>query len=377
MIRFSVDNFLPFLGSATSVVSSKPVFPILSCVMIHAKTEGYVMLTASDGETWFTTKAPCITVTENVETCVDAMDLSRALANLKGADVEITIDDDKHQMLCDYSQGHFALPIMSCQEFPSLESPKDSKSVILDAHALTTAINKTLFATANDDLRPVMNGINFAFDASGMACGATDGHRLVKYVYKDLCIIGDDYNVTLPTKPASIVKAVLDGIESKVRMAWDDRMLSVSNEAFRLVTRLCEQKYPDYNRVIPTDNDIEAVVEKDAIVMALKRVTPMCQASSELVKFVFDKDGLMLEAEDYDMSKAAKEKVSCNYMNEHIAIGFKAPLALLLLSNIDTEKVNIAFKDEKHAVLFRPVVDSDSAQESEYTSLLMPMIITM
>ena len=276
MIKFKVDDLLPYIGSAASVVSAKPVYPILTCVRMDARTDNSLILTTSDGESWFTTKAPCELVSEPFDICVDANDLVRALSNLKGKDVAMNVNSDKHQAEFDYGCGHFALPFQSGDEFIKMETPTDGTSVIMDAKALVNAINKTLFAAANDELRPVMNGIHFDFLNDKMTCGATDGHKLVRYI--DYKVTNENLacnNVTLPKKPASIIKGVLDGVDSQVRVTYDDRLLSVSNAAFRLVTRLCEQKYPDYVRVIPTNNNIETVVDKNDLVMALKRVAPM------------------------------------------------------------------------------------------------------
>ena len=378
MMKFKVDDLLPYIGSAASVVSAKPVYPILTCVRMDASIDGSLILTTSDGESWFTTKAPCELVSEPFDICVDANDLVRALSNLKGKDVTMNVNSDKHQAEFDYECGHFALPFQSGDDFIKMETPTDGTSVIMDAKALVNAINKTLFATANDELRPVMNGIHFDFRDNGIACGATDGHKLVRYM--DFNVTNDGLscdNVTLPKKPASIIKNVLDGIDSQVRVTYDNRLLSVSNSAFRLVTRLCEQKYPDYARVIPTNNNIEVVVDKNAMVMALKRVAPMCQASSELIKMVIEKDNVTLIADDYDMSRSARESISCAYMGEPLTIGFKASMLLLLISNIDGDKVNMAFLDDKHAALFRPVGGDEMPPRDWYISLLMPMVINM
>lgn len=377
MLKFNVDEFLPYLSSAASVVSNKSVFPILSCVMIRANSQDGAIITTSDGETWFTTRARLSACDGTANFCVDANDFVRALVNLKGQAVTVNVNGDKNQIECLYESGRFALPFFSCDEFPKAEIPSGNKEVILKSGILLNCIAKTLFATANDELRPVMNGIHFDFTSDGMACAATDGHKLVKYGNTDVEIQSPEtYSVTLPKKPASIIKSVIDGVDSDVRVAFDDRYLSVSNEAFRLVTRLCEQSYPDYNRVIPTDNNIEAVVNKEELIMALKRVTPMCHAANEVVKLEFNKEQLTLIAEDYDLSKSARERLTMSYTGDDIAIGFKAPFLLGLLSNIDGDNVNIAFKDEKHAVLFRPVIDGSEAKEY-YTSLLMPMIISM
>jgi len=378
MIKFKVDDTLPYIGSAASVVSAKPLYPILTCVRMDARTDNSLILTTSDGESWFTTKALCELVDEPFDICVDANDLVRALSNLKGKTVVMNANADKHQAEFDYGCGHFALPFQSGDEFIKMETPTDGTSIIMDAKSLSDAINKTLFATANDELRPVMNGIHFDFLTDGMACGATDGHKLVRYV--DFTVKNNDLardNVTLPKKPASIIKNVIDDIDSQVRVTYDDRLLSVSNAAFRLVTRLCEHKYPDYVKVIPTNNNIEVVVGKDDMVMALKRVAPMCQASSELIKMVIEKDNVTLIADDYDMSKSARESMSCDYTGEPLTIGFKASMLLLLLSNIDGDKVNMSFLDDKHAALFQPVVTGDEQPTDKYVSLLMPMVINI
>lgn len=366
MVKIKVDDLSPCIACATNLVNGKSIMPILSCVMMECKKD-HTIITASDGETWLTMRLPSESDNDGFNICVDAQDVSKALANLKGKTLSIDVNDSK--MVCNHGTGRFALTGQSVDDFPRVEKNETIATVILNAASLSTAINKSIIAAANDTLRPVMCGVHFDFVGNDIVSVASNGHQLIKYTINDAVVeASGETGLTLPRKPAGIIKNILSDIDDNVKMCIGERALTISNENMRMVTRLPEQRYPDYNRVIPTNNNNVAVVDKSEFLLALKRVAPMCTVSTEMVKVSISNDGIVLTGDDYDMGKKAQENVTCEYNGQSLLIGFKSSMLIALISNIDSDKVTISMNDAMHAVLF-----TDDSKSN--TSLLMPMII--
>jgi DNA polymerase-3 subunit beta len=258
-----------------------------------------------------------------------------------------------------------------------MASPDGAKTKLMDAKKLLTAIEKAGFATANDELRPVMNGVRFEFFADGMVAVASDGHKLAKY--KDLTITYDNsedqtvYGFTMPKKPCSTLLNVLGStVAGDIKVMFNDRCFTVNNTQFKMSARLIEGRYPNYDSVIPKDNDRIVTIAKNDFVAAMKRVLPMGNANSELVALSFSMGMMTISAEDFDFSKSASENVGCDYAQEEFTIGFKGSTLLQLLQNIDTDNVKVMLKDPSRAGV---LCEDKPNGVYEYTSLIMPMLI--
>lgn len=381
-ITFMSDEILPSLAMVSSVVNPKNSLPILNDVRIETKDDGnggtILVFMASDSETWLQMKATCEESDKDVAICIEAKSLLQALRNLGGKRVEMTIDDDKHTVLCSYGNGRFSLPFNNANEFPlPIATIDDAKEKRIDAQKLLTAIEKAGFATANDELRPVMNGVHFDFYPYGMVTCATDGHKLAKYTDLTITFDGDANPVidgyTLPKKPChTLISVLANTVAGDVKISFNDRLVAVNNTMFKMTTRLIEGRYPNYDAVIPKDNNKIALVDKAAFVSALKRVLPMSNTSSELVSVKLSMGLLTLAAVDFDFSKSASEDIECDYSGAELAIGFKGSTMLSVAQNIDCEQIKIALKDPSRAGLFTPAKDGET---TAYVSLLMPMLI--
>lgn len=382
IIKFQTEDFLPSLAMVNSVVLSKNALPILGDVRIETKEDNnggvYAELMTSDSETWLQMKAPLIESEIGVTFCIEAKGFLQALRNLGDQTVTLKIDNTNHIATCDYGNGHFSLPYEDANEFPlPVTTLENAKTKLIDGKKLRVAIEKAGFATANDELRPVMNGVHFDFFADGMIAVASDGHKLAKY--KDLTITYDNsenpviYGFTMPKKPCSTLLNVLGStIVGDVKVVFNDNCFMVNNTQFKLTARLVEGRYPNYDSVIPKDNDRVVVIPKNDFVSALKRVLPMGNASSELVVLSFTMGMMTISAEDFDFSKSASENVGCDYAQDAFTIGFKGSTLLQLLQNIDTDNVKVMLKDPSRAGV---LTEDKPNTEYEYTSLIMPMLI--
>ena len=381
-ITFMSDEILPSLAMVSSVVNPKNSLPILNDVRIETKDDGnggtILVFMASDSETWLQMKATCEESDKDVAICVEAKSLLQALRNLGGKRVEMTIDDDKHTVLCSYGNGRFSLPFDNANEFPlPIATIDDAKEKRIDAQKLLTAIEKAGFATANDELRPVMNGVHFDFYPYGMVTCATDGHKLAKYTDLTITFDGDANPVvdgyTLPKKPChTLISVLANTVAGDVKISFNDRLVAVNNTMFKMTTRLIEGRYPNYDAVIPKENNKIALVDKAAFVSALKRVLPMGNSNSELVALGFNSGNMTISAEDFDFSKSASEDVCCDYTQEPFSIGFKGSVLLQMLQNIDGDVVKLAMSDASRA----GVISEDKSHECyDYTSIIMPMLL--
>ena len=381
-ITFMSDEILPSLAMVSSVVNPKNSLPILNDVRIETKDDGnggtILVFMASDSETWLQMKATCEESDKDVAICIEAKSLLQALRNLGGKRVEMTIDDDKHTVLCSYGNGRFSLPFDNANEFPlPIATIDDAKEKRIDAQKLLTAIEKAGFATANDELRPVMNGVHFDFYPYGMVTCATDGHKLAKYTDLTITFDGDANPVvdgyTLPKKPChTLISVLANTVAGDVKISFNDRLVAVNNTMFKMTTRLIEGRYPNYDAVIPKENNKIALVDKADFVSALKRVLPMGNSNSELVALGFNSGNMTISAEDFDFSKSASEDVCCDYTQEPFSIGFKGSVLLQMLQNIDGDVVKLAMSDASRA----GVISEDKSHECyDYTSIIMPMLL--
>lgn len=378
-IKFNVDEWLPRLSQVVGVVNSKNPLPILGDILIKTDMEAQrgLTFTASDSETWLTIEAPHLSFDDSFEICIAAVDFYKALCNLKGKQVCMTLDAEHHTVECDYGNGRFTMAYEDATEYPKPNmDASDSKSKVIDADKLLYAVNKPDYATANDELRPVMNGIRLEFFADGMVAVASDGHKLAKF--KDLSIIPEGDNVevcgfTLPKKPAGVLRNLLNQFGGDVSITFNDRCATfVIADCFTLNTRLIEGRYPNYESVIPRENTIVATIDKAAFLAAMKRVLPMSNASSELISFKFTMGNMEISAEDYDFSRTASENISCDYASPDLQIGFKGSVIMAVLQSIDDDSVKVYLKDSMRAGVFMPATQKDN---TSYLALAMPMLI--
>lgn len=374
---FEVDSILPRLAQCVSIVNTKNSLPILSDLFIETNDlQGDIVITASDSETWLSVKADVVEADKDIRFCIGASDFYKALSNLKGKTIEMVIDESTHVVTCSHGKGHFSLPYDDANEFPKATPIDDDGETVttkvIDGSRVLRSLEKAGFAVANDELRPIMNGVHFDFLGNMMVTVATDGHKLAKY--SDMTIQGDmtPSGFTLPKKPSTTLMNILSGYDGNIKVVFNDRSVVVNNKDFKMTTRLIEGRYPNYDSVIPKDNEIEVTVSKQDFVSALKRVLPMSNTSSELVSVKLSMGLLTLAAVDFDFSKSASEDIECDYSGAELAIGFKGSTMLSVAQNIDGEQIKIALKDPSRAGLFTP---AKYGETTAYVSLLMPMLI--
>ena len=373
-MTFTVSNktLSEVLTMLTKVVSSKNVLPILDNVIF--KVEGDLLhLTAADPENVITATIGVTEATGEGDFAVNAKDMMDASKNLQ--DTTLTFTTEENIVRISYTNGLFSLPTEKTDEFPKVMDINENEAVIIDIPEgmLQENIARTVFATAQDELRPVMNGIYFDLTDESLNVVASNGHHLVRNRLTTIKATETNRGAfILPKKPAAILKNILKKGEDTVTIKADTQRVEVTTENFTLNSRLIEGRYPNYNSVIPKANPNILTVDRVTLIAALKRTIPFANDSSNLVKVHVEMGSLQLEAEDYDFSKTATERMTCDYGGNAMTIGMKGSTLVEILDNIKCAEIEMQLADPSRAALILPAQQPD---DQEILMLQMPMLI--
>jgi DNA polymerase-3 subunit beta len=369
----SSSELLGHLQAISRVISSKNTLPILDNFLFNLSGND-LEITASDLESTLITRMKL----ENTEgDGIIALPARILLETLKEFSVQpLTFDINMETMAVVISSenGKFNVIGQNGIDFPALPAIKSEKRITfnINADVLLSGIVKTLFATADDELRPVMGGIFVEASTDKITFVASDAHKLVRYQRMD-AHADDNANFILPKKPASLLKNILPREEGPVTVEFDDKNAFFNLSNYKVVCRLVEGNYPNYNSVIPKNNPRKITIDRVEFFNTLKRVSVFSNQASNLVKLQLKGNQITVSAQDIDFSISAYERIKCQYEGEGIEIGFKSVFLLEILANIGSQDVMIELADPTRAGLFLPVsTDNDS---EDLLMLLMPMMI--
>ena len=359
------------LTALSRVINSKNALPILGDFLFEIDNNT-LYLTASDSENVMKTQVELTESDDNFRFAIGNHDMLEAIKGISEQPVTFDVSLDQNLVKISYQNGLFSLPIDNADEYPVAQPVGDfAKTITLSNAILAENINRSIFATAQDELRPVMNGIYFDLTADHLAVVASDGHKLVRN--KVFSIKSDEPSAfILPKKPANLLKNLLGKDGGDVTIRFDERNAEVNYGDGVLQCRLIEGRYPNYNSVIPQNNPNEVRVDRLGLLSALRRVQPFANDSSNLVRFHVEGSTLQLDAEDYDFSKTATERMTCDYNGSPLSIGFKGNAFIEVLSNIECQDVLIQLADSSRAGLVLP---SEQPEDQEIVMLMMPMLL--
>ena len=372
-MRFTVSStaLANRLTALSRVINSKNSLQILGDFLLEV-IDGRLHLTASDSEVMMKTTLELNETDVDGRFCVGSHDLLEAVKGISEQPILFDVELEQNIAKISYQNGMFSLPVENADQYPQPQQVGDNATTInISTPVLAENINRSLFATAQDELRPVMNGIYFDLLPDCLAIVASDGHKLVRN--KVLNIHSDvPASFILPKKPASLLKGVLGKQGGDVVIRFDDRNAEIIFEEGVIICRLIEGRYPNYNSVIPQSNPNQLTVDRQALLAALRRVQPFSNDSSNLIRFHVENGTLQLDAEDYDFSKTATEHMSCDYNGMPMSIGFKGSSFIEILSNFECPEVVIQLADPSRAGL---VVPSEQPTDQDVLMLMMPMLI--
>lgn len=373
-MRFVVSSteLLKHLNAISRVISSKNTLPILDNFLF--KLEGKtLMITASDLETTLITKIELENSEEEGLIAIQAKIMLDTLKEFPEQPLTFNINPETLAVEILSANGKFSIVGHNGEDFPVLPAINDKHhEIILPHDLLLTGINKTLFATADDELRPVMNGIYIELSPEEITFVASDAHKLVRYKRSDVKY-SDVASFILPKKPASLLKNLLPREDSDVKLQFDEKNAFFTLSGFKMVCRLVEGKYPAYNSVIPLNNPNEMIADRVEFFTTLKRVSVFANQASNLVRLKLTPTELIVSAQDIDFAISAVETIKCVYDGQPMEIGFKSTFLVEILSNLSSEDVKMKLSDPSRAGLLVP-----AEKELDYEDvlmLLMPMMI--
>jgi DNA polymerase III subunit beta len=369
----SSSELLGHLQAISRVISSKNTLPILDNFLFNL-TKNDLEITASDLESTLITRMK-LENTEGVGTI--ALPARILLDTLKEFSVQpLTFDINMETMALVISSenGKFNVVGHNGIDFPALPAIKQDKkfSFEINADVMLAGITRTLFATADDELRPVMGGIFVEASTDKITFVASDAHKLVRYQRTDAHADANS-SFILPKKPASLLKNILPRESGPVTVEFDDKNAFFILSDYKVVCRLVEGNYPNYNSVIPKNNPRKITIDRAEFYNILKRVSVFSNQASNLIKLQLKGNQIVVSAQDIDFSISAFERIKCQYEGEEIEIGFKSVFLLEILATIASQDVMMELADPTRAGLFLPAVTESESED--LLMLLMPMMI--
>jgi DNA polymerase-3 subunit beta len=333
-------------------------------------------ITASDLESTFITKMKLENASESGSIAIPSKILLDTLKEFPDQPLTFDISTDNFTIVIISANGQFNIVGQNGIDFPVLPELKSDKktSLRINYDVLMNGINKTLFATADDELRPVMNGIYVELTNDSLTFVASDAHKLVRYRRNDVKP-GASASFILPKKPASLLKNILPKESGEIIIEFDEKNAQVLLTNYTLVCRLVEGNYPSYNSVIPTDNPNTLTIDRLEFYNSLRRVSVFANQASNLVKLQISGSQLTVSAQDLDFSISAYERINSQYDGDDLEIGFKSVFLVEILSNLSSGDVIFKLSDPSRAGIMVP---SETETEGEdILMLLMPMMINL
>lgn len=373
-MRFTVSSsaLSSKLNMLAKVIGSKNSLPILDCFLFQV-ANGEMSITASDSDNVIKSTLALTDHDGEGEFCVPNRVILDALKELPEQPLHFDVDTAGEAVAIKivYQNGLYNFTGQSAEEYPRTQSMNDAcTTVSLPTEMLINNISRSLFATANDELRPVMNGIYFDLTADALAIVASDGHKLVRS--KNFTIKSESPSAfNLPKKPASLLKNILSKDGDDAIIKFDDRSAEIQFTDGVMRCRLIDGRYPNYNSVIP-NNPNEITVDRRGLQSALRRVLPFASESSQLIRFHIESGRFEVSSEDIDFSTSAKEQLSCEYNGSPISIGFKGSSLMEILSNLTSDNIIIQLADPSRAGI---IVPAEQPENEDILMLIMPMLL--
>lgn len=368
-MKFSVtsSNLNQALSAVIGAVPTKATLPILETVLFETEN-GRLKLTATNLELSIIEYLDADIEVEG-RVAIPARRLLETLRQLPEIPVRFEVDD-RQNIRFRTDRGSYKLVGEEAAEFPETPALSDGTLLKTSCDLLRDAIQKTNFAVSNDDLRPAMMGVYFVIGKEKSTFVATDGHRLVRYMNRGL-VSEEELGFIVPENSLSQVQKVLDE-ESECEITVTQGHARFQSGNTIILTRLINEPYPNYESVIPHDNDRELIISKEQMLAAVRRVSVFSSTTARQIRLELENDRLTIRAEDLDMSSEAKEEIRCDYSGEPMEIGFNARYLADVLNNIDGDEVRFLFSTPNRAGIVRPAGEDE---ERELLMLVMPVML--
>ncbi|MGY5848592.1 DNA polymerase III subunit beta [Salegentibacter sp. HM20] len=351
------------------VINNTNTLPILDNFLFDLK-QGELTVSASDLETTMSAKLSVESDSEG-KIAVPAKLLLETLKTFPEQPLTFVAEDNNTIELSS-NHGKYALAYADGEEFPKPVELEDPSSTVIEGDILATAISKTIFASGNDDLRPVMSGVFFQFSTDGLTFVATDAHKLVKYSREDVTA-SQAAEFIMPKKPLTLLKNILAGSESEVLIEYNESNAKFIFDDTQLVCRLIDGKYPNYEAVIPRENPNKLVIERNQFLSSVRRVSIFSNKTTHQVRLKIAGAELNISAEDVDYSNKAEERLTCAYQGDDMQIGFNSRFLTEMLNNLTSDEVQLEMSLPNRAGILTPADGLDPGEK--ITMLVMPVML--
>ena len=370
-MKFIVNSsyLLKQLSNINGVITTNPVVPILENFLFEID-KSKLTVTASDLQTSMITEIN-IESKEKGNIAVPARILLETLKNLPDQPVTFSIDESTYSIEISSDNGRYKLASENATDFPKVPSVSNDFSANISSEILARAINNTIFATSSDELRPAMTGVYVNLGDKNTTFVATDGHRLVRYRRTD--IKSDNGNaIIIPRKALNLLKATLPGENTDVNIDFNMSNAFFKFGNIRMICRLIDERYPDYENVIPTTNPIKMTISRTELLSSLKRISIYANKTTHQVRLKITGSELQVSAEDLDFSNEANERLSCEHEGEDIEIGFNARFIIEMLTNLDTDQIKLNMSAANKAGVIFP---AEKEKGEDILMLVMPVML--
>jgi DNA polymerase-3 subunit beta len=371
IMKFIVTStaLLKQLQNINGVITTNPVVPILENFLFEIE-KGKLTITASDLQTSMITQME-VEAREAGSIAVPARILLDTLKNLPEQPVTFSIDEETYSVEISSDNGRYKLAGENATDFPKVPTVTEGYTVEMSSDILHTAITHSIFATSNDELRPAMTGVYLQINSKNITFVATDGHRLIRYCRSD--ITSETKNaIIIPRKALNLLKNVLPPENSVVSLEFNMSNAFFHFNNIRMICRLIDERYPDYENVIPKDNENTMSINRLEFLSSLKRIAIYANRTTNQVKLKIAGSELNVSAEDLDFSNEANERLGCEHDGEDIVIGFNARFIIEMLSNLDTKEIMVKLSEPNRAGL---IVPKEQADGEDLLMLVMPVML--
>ena len=370
-MRFNVSGnaLQQQLTAVSKAINSKNALSILDNFLFRVEGDT-LTITGSDQENTISGRVEITESGQDGAIAVLARHMLNIFKEIGNQPVTFYINEETLEIDIKFLSGHFNLTGSRAEEYPRQdEIEADAITIDVPASVLQKGIESTLFATAVETIRPVMTGIYLDFHEQDITFVSSDTHKLVRYINSEIAP-GIEHGIILPGKPANILRSLIGKNDADIRMTIDSKMVRFDFDSLSITSKFILGSYPNYNRVIPTDNPFELVVDRASMLNAMRRVSIFASAASSLVRLNIQPTEVMLSAQDMDYATSAEERVSCEYKGNPMVIGFNATYLIEVLQNLKSETIVMRLFDPSRPGLLVP---QDEGDGQSTVMLLMPM----
>lgn len=371
VMRFIVSTsvLLKQLQSVNGASSSSTVLPILENFLFEIK-DNILTISATDLQTSMVTFMQ-VESKEEGRIAVPAKILLDTLKTLPDQPIAFTVDPSTFAIEISAGDGKYKLSGENADDFPKIPVVDNASSVSISASVLAESINKTIFAVSNDELRPAMTGVYCHLTPQNTTFVGTDAHKLVRYRRTDIRSEVET-SMILPKKALSLLKASLPSEDVDVSIEYNSTSAFFKFGNIHLICRLIDERYPDYEAVIPTVNPNKLSIDRLLLLNSLRRVVIYANKTTHQVRLRIVGSELNISSEDLDFSNEAHERLSCQFEGDDMEIGFNAKFLIEMLNNLDCEEVQLEMSTSNRAGLLTPI---SSDENEDVLMLVMPVML--